>query len=272
MSARPASVLLEHHVCERTGLSPNELKELVRAGAFPRPRKSPNGVRRTWTVDDIEAWRRRNEWVERMRALFVAENNGMAEIDDALRRARQPYEVLARIQSSLVRGTLDESAVDLYERMHRLRARHDRRSWHVCLMIAIVRRECLCEYGAIDWVAVEARLGRCPEAKRNHGAPRASPGKKRLLAEAVEILTTRGGFSLRDACSIVAEVVRFTRQVRNPARTIEEAWREYSCGKPVGGKRVYRHEMLRLEGEPSLWAALNRLDASIGASPKKTPD
>ena len=203
-----------------------------------------------------------------MRVLFVAENDGMAEIDDALRRAREPYEVLARIRWSQARGTLDESAVDLFERLHRVRAEHDRRSWHICLMIAIDRGECLREDGAIDWVAVEAWLGRCPEGKRSRGAPGASPDKKRLLGEAVEILKTRGRFSLNDACSIVAEVVRFTRHVRNPARTIEEAWREYSCGKPDGdGRRVYRYAMLRLEGEPSLWAALDRLDASSDDAP-----
>ena len=84
MSAPPASVLLEHHVCERTGLSRSELDALVRARAFPKPRHSPNGARRSWTVDDVETWRRRNEWVERMRALFDAENDGMAEIDDSL--------------------------------------------------------------------------------------------------------------------------------------------------------------------------------------------
>ena len=37
MSAPAAPVLLEHHVCERTGLSPSELDVLVRAGAFPKP-------------------------------------------------------------------------------------------------------------------------------------------------------------------------------------------------------------------------------------------
>ena len=103
---------LEHHVLERTGLSGSELDSLVRAGAFPLPRHSPNGARRSWTVDDVETWRRRNEWVERMRALFDAENDGMAEIDDGLQRAREPYEVLARIRWSQARGTLDESAVD----------------------------------------------------------------------------------------------------------------------------------------------------------------
>ena len=100
MSAPAAPVLLEHHVCERTGLSPSELDALVRAGAFRKPRRSRNGVNRTWTVDDVEAWRRRNEWVERMRTLFVAENDGMAEIDDSLWQAREPYEVLARIRWS----------------------------------------------------------------------------------------------------------------------------------------------------------------------------
>ena len=109
MSAPPASVLLEHHVCERTGLSRNELRERVRAGVFPKPRRNRNGAHCSWTVDDIEAWRRRNEWVERMRALFDTENDGMAEIDDALRRAREPYEVLARIRWARERGTLDES-------------------------------------------------------------------------------------------------------------------------------------------------------------------
>ena len=140
-------------------------------------------------------------------------------------------------------------------------------------MIAIDRGECLREHGAIDWVAVNARLGRCPDGKRRRGAPSNSPNKKRLLAEAVEILKKRGGFSLNDACSIVAEVVRFKRHVRNPARTIEEAWREYACGKPDGdGRRVYRYGMLRLEGEPSLWAALDWLDASNGDLTEKTPD
>ena len=71
----------------------------------------------------------------------------------------------------------------------------------------------------------------------------------------------------------------FGLRVTNPARTIEEAWREYACGKPAGdGKRSYRYGLLRLEGEPSLWAALDRLDASndgeheqaTGTSPKKT--
>ena len=161
-----------------------------------------------------------------MRTLFVAENDGMAEIDDSLWQEREPYEVLARIRCARARGTLDESQVELFERMHGLRVRRDRRSWHICLMIAIDRGECLREDGAIDWVAVEARLGRCPEGKRSRGAPGASPDKKRLLAEAVEILKRRGGFSLNDACSIVADVVRFARHVRHPARTIEEAWRE----------------------------------------------
>jgi predicted DNA-binding transcriptional regulator AlpA len=98
VSAPAAPVLLEHHVCERTGLSPSELDALVRAGVFPKPRRNRNGAHCSWTVDDIEAWRRRNEWVERMRTLFVAENDGMAEIDDSLWRAREPYEVLARIR------------------------------------------------------------------------------------------------------------------------------------------------------------------------------
>ena len=93
MSAPAAPVLLAHHVCERTGLSPSELDALVRAGVFPKPRRNRNGAHRTWSVDDIEAWRRRNEWVERMRTLFVAENDGMAEIDDSLWRASEPYEV-----------------------------------------------------------------------------------------------------------------------------------------------------------------------------------
>ena len=91
MSAPAAPVLLEHHVCERTGLSLSELDALVRAGVFPKPRRNRNGAHCSWTVDDIEAWRRRNEWVERMRTLFVAENDGMAEIDDSLWRAREPY-------------------------------------------------------------------------------------------------------------------------------------------------------------------------------------
>ena len=39
MSAPAAPVLLEHHVCERTGLSPSELDALVRAGVFPKPRR-----------------------------------------------------------------------------------------------------------------------------------------------------------------------------------------------------------------------------------------
>ena len=240
-------MLLEHHVCERTGLSRSELDALVRAGAFPKPRRSRNGVHRLWTVDDIEAWRRRKEWVERMRTLFVAENDGMAEIDDALQEAREPYEVLARIRWARARGTLDESKVDLSERVHGLRVRRDRRSWHVCLMIAIERGDCLREHGAIDWAAVREWLGPCPdlERKRRRGAPRASPEKKRLLAEAVEILKTRGGYSLNDACSIVAEVVRFTRRVRNPARTIEEAWREYERGKPTAdGRRWYRYPLI----------------------------
>ena len=90
VSAPGAPVLLEHHVCERTGLSPSELDALVRAGVFPKPRRNRNGAHCSWTVDDIEAWRRRNEWVERMRTLFVAENDGMAEIDDSLWRARNP--------------------------------------------------------------------------------------------------------------------------------------------------------------------------------------
>ena len=127
-------------------------------------------------------------------------------------------------------------------------------------MIAIDRGDCLRELGAIDWAAVREWLGPCPDGKRMRGAPSSSPGKKRLLAEAVEILKRRGGFSLNDACSIVADVVRFTRHVPNPARTIEEAWREYACGKPTGdGKRSYRYGMLRLEGEPSLWAAVRRI-------------
>ena len=87
-------MLLEHHVCERTGLSPSELDALALAGVFPKPRRNRNGAHCSWTVDDIEARRRRNEWVEQMRTLFVAENDGMSEIDDALRRAREPYEVL----------------------------------------------------------------------------------------------------------------------------------------------------------------------------------
>ena len=156
MSAPGAPVLLEHHVCERTGLSRSRLDALARAGAFPKPRRSRNGAHRSWTVDDIEAWRRREEWVERMRTLFVAENDGMAEIDDSLRQEREPYEVLARIQWARARGTIDESRVDLFERLHRLRADHDPCSWHVCLMIAIDRGECLREHGAIDWVAVKA--------------------------------------------------------------------------------------------------------------------
>ena len=217
-----------------------------------------------------------------MHALFDAENDGMAEIDDALQRAREPYEVLARIQWSRARGTLDESVVDLFERVHGMRIRHDRRSWHICLMLAIERGDCLREHGAIDWVAVREWLGPCPdlERKRRRGAPRAAPGKKRLLAETVEILKTRGGFSLNDACSIVADVVRFTRRIRNPARTIEAAWREYERGKPTAdGKRRYRYPF-RLEGDASLWAALDRLDApkdgeheqATGTSPKKNPD
>ena len=66
MSAPGAPVLLEHHVCERTGLSRSRLDALVRAGVFPKLRRSRNGAHCSWTVDDIEAWRRRNEWVERM--------------------------------------------------------------------------------------------------------------------------------------------------------------------------------------------------------------
>ena len=164
--------------------------------------------------------------------------------------------------------------MDLFERLHRVRAEHDRRSWHICLMIAIDRGECLREDGAIDWVAVEARLGRCPEGKRSRGAPGASPDKKRLLGEAVEILKTKARFSLNDACSIVAEVVRFTRHVRNPARTIEEAWREYSCGKPDGdGRRVYRYAMLRLEGAPSLlFSAPSAVLPSNGYARVRTTD
>ena len=110
------------------------------------------------------AWRRRNEWVERMRTLFVAENDGMAEIDDSLWRAREPYEVLARIRWARARGTLDESRVELFERLHRVRAEHDRRSWHICLKIAIDRGECLREHGAINWAAVREWLGPCPDA------------------------------------------------------------------------------------------------------------
>ena len=241
---RAPAVLLERHVCERTGLSPDQLREHLDAGRFAQPRPSPNGGHPSWTADNIETWRRRNEWVERMRALFVAENGGMAEIDESLRQAREPYEVLARIRWSQARGTLDESAVDGFERLHLLRVGHDPCSWHVCLMIAIDRGECLREDGAIDWVAVEARLGPCPDGKRRRGAPTTSSEKKRLLAEAVEILKRRGEFSLNDACSIVAEVVRFRRHVRNPSRTIEEAWREYACGKPDGnGRRVYWYRM-----------------------------
>ena len=97
MSAPAAPVLLEHHVCTLTGLSPSELDAHVRAGAFRKPRRNRNGAHCSWTVDDIEAWRRRNEWVERMRTLFVAENDGIAEIDDSLWQEREPYEVLARI-------------------------------------------------------------------------------------------------------------------------------------------------------------------------------
>ena len=85
-----------------------------------------------------------------MRTLFVAENDGMAEIDDSLWRAREPYEVLARIRWARARGTLDESQVELFERMHGLRVRRARRSWHICLMIAIDRGDCLGEHGAID--------------------------------------------------------------------------------------------------------------------------
>ena len=272
MSAPAAPVLLEHHVCERTGLSPSELDALVRAGVFPKPRRNRNGAHCSWTVDDIEAWRRRNEWVERMRTLFVAENDGMAEIDDSLWRAREPYEVLARIRWARARGTLDESRVELFERLHGLRVRHDRRSWHVCLMIAIDRGDCLREHGAIDWAAVREWLGPCADGKRRRGAHSSSPGKKRLLAEAVEILKRRGGFSRNDACSIVADVVRFTRHVRHPARTIEEAWREYERGKPAAdGRRSYRYGMLRLEGEPSLCAALDWLDASNRDLTEKNP-
>ena len=140
-----------------------------------------------------------------------AENDGMAEIDDSLWRAREPYEVLARIRWARARGTLDESQVELFERLHGLRVRRDRRSWHVCQMIAIERGDCLREHGAIDWAAVREWLGPCPDGKRRRGAPSSSPEKKRPLAEAVEILKRRGGFSLNDACSIVADVVRFTR-------------------------------------------------------------
>lgn len=197
--------------------------------------------------------------------MFAAENGGMAEIDESLRKAREPFEVLARIRWSRARGTLDESEVDWFERLHRLRVAFDPCSWDVCLMIAIDRGECLREYGAIDWFAVEERLGPRPDGKRRRGAPESSPGTTRLLAEAVEILMRRGEFSLKDACSIVAEVVRFRRRVRVPSRTIEEAWRKYVRGKPNGeGDRVYRYRMLRLEGEPSLWAALDRLEPPKG--------
>ena len=127
-----------------------------------------------------------------MRTLFVAENDGMAEIDDSLWRAREPYEVLARIRWARARGTLDESRVELFERLHGLRVRHDRRSWHICLMIAIDRGDCLREHGAIDWAAVREWLGPCPDGKRRRGTPSSSPGKKRLLGEAVEILKTKG--------------------------------------------------------------------------------
>ena len=95
--------------------------------------------------------------------------------------------------------------------------------WHICLMIAIERGDCLREHGAIDWAAVKAWLGPCADGKRRRGAPSSSPGKKRLLAEAVEILKRRGGFSLNDACSIVADVVRFTRQC-DQARLVKGEW------------------------------------------------
>ena len=45
MSAPAAPVLLEHHVCERTGLSRSRLDALVRAGAFPQtPAESERGA------------------------------------------------------------------------------------------------------------------------------------------------------------------------------------------------------------------------------------
>ena len=99
-----------------------------------------------------------------------AENDGMAEIDDSLWRAREPYEVLARIRWARARGTLDESRVELFERLHGLRARHDRCSGHLCLMIAIDRGDCLREHGVIDWAAVREWLG--PVRTASAGAAR----------------------------------------------------------------------------------------------------
>ena len=44
VSAPAAPVLLEHHVCERTGLSRSRLDALARAGVFPKPRRNRNGA------------------------------------------------------------------------------------------------------------------------------------------------------------------------------------------------------------------------------------
>ena len=109
------------------------------------------------------------------------------------------------------------------------------------------------------------------------GAPSSSPGKKRLLGEAVEILKTRGGYSVNDACSIVASRLVYASRAQSRAHD-RGCLARVRSGKPAGDrKRSYRYGLLRLEGEPSLWAALDRLDASkdggheqaMGTSPKK---
>ena len=187
-----------------------------------------------------------------MRTLFVAENDGMAEIDDSLWRAREPYEVLARIRWARARGTLDESKVELFERMHGLRVRRDRRNWHICLMIAIDRGDCLREHGAIDWAAVKAWLGPCPDGKRRRGAPTTPPGKKRLLAEAVEILKRRGRIQ-SERCMLH----RGRRRSVYASRPEPRAHDRGGLARVRMRQACRRREafvsdgMLRLEGEPS---------------------